>query len=108
MKTPIYAMALFATSCAPAYANEFNDCYSLEWLTERFAEENKNIQMVLENDGMPNPGGQTILVANTNTGEWSMFVIGPDYPDLACVVQYGEGYTAGSLHFIPSDEGDDT
>lgn len=93
MKTILTLAALTCASVASAEPNTFSNCFTLEELGRVVAERyGESIQMVLGNDIPPNVGGQTILAGNQETGSWTIFVVGPRFPGLACILQAGEGF----------------
>jgi len=87
-------LATSATSQQEPMGNHFRVCGPMEPLMSGLVKGyGESIQMVLNNDMSPNEGGQTILTANIETGTWSLIVIGPDYPDLVCIIQSGQGFS---------------
>lgn len=119
MKSILLAGALALASCQPALAQDlhpmtdptdqtqFTDCGPMDTLMPGMRDKGFQIQMVLNNEHMPNYGGQTILAANTETGQWALLAIAPQFENLVCVIQEGMGYEPGSLVFVPSPVGED-
>jgi hypothetical protein len=96
--------------------NSFRVCGDMTQMSERLRDKyGETIQMILPNAMSPNVGGQTILTANIETGTWSIVVIGPDYPDLMCMIQNGNDFDPSLFQINPppddwaaEDEGDPT
>ena len=103
------ALMLGMTTNAQAFTDstEFADCHPLEDMAVALRGAGFRIQMVLDNTHIPNAGGQTLLLANTETTQWAMIAISPQFGNLACVIQEGVGFGEGSLQFIPTS-GDPT
>lgn len=103
------ALMLSTTVQAQAFTDttEFADCHPLEDVAVALRGAGFRIQMVLDNTHVPNGGGQTLLLANTETTQWAMIAISPQFGNLACVIQEGVGFGEGSLQFIPTS-GDPT
>jgi hypothetical protein len=124
----LWTMAIFAAFAAmlilwaatPAKAqvpqNSFAVCDNMQKMSERLRDKyGETIQMILPNAMLPNVNGQTILTANIETGTWSIVVIGPDYPDLMCMIQNGNDFDPSLFQINPppddwaaEDEGDPT
>lgn len=102
----VIEFALLEQLVTPANAHVgFTNCSSIEQLVANLRNSyGQTIQMVLPNLQQPNVNGQTILTANVETGTWTILVIGPDFPDLMCIVQGGEGYDPDLFQIVPPDE----
>ena len=94
MKTLALIAALMGTSVAAQQGNDFRVCASVEDTMEILADDyGQSIQMILRNEMEPNAGGATVLFANTETGTWTMIVLSPTHPGLACAIQGGDGFS---------------